>query len=146
ARGPAFRSLLGQVVRELEAMPEAQRLRWLELLSYIHALVYHERAPAEQPEIQSHIAQSVQTDQHRQEVSRMGKTIADMLEEKGRNEGRLTSRRETLLEALRVRFGEPPADIIAAVEACTDVAQLKAWFTLALTARRLADVGIVPRG
>ena len=46
ARGPAFRTLLGQVVQTLEGMPEAERLRWLDLLSYIHALLYHEREDA----------------------------------------------------------------------------------------------------
>jgi hypothetical protein len=36
-----FQDLLEQVVEKLETMPEADRLRWLELLSYIHALVDH---------------------------------------------------------------------------------------------------------
>jgi hypothetical protein len=43
ARAPAFRPLLGQVVQAVEGMPQTERLRWLDLLSYIHALVYHGR-------------------------------------------------------------------------------------------------------
>ena len=43
ARPGEFRALLRRVVRHLETMPPAERLRWLELLSYIQALVYHER-------------------------------------------------------------------------------------------------------
>jgi len=134
--------LLGQVVRALEGMPDAQRLRWLELLSYIHALVYHERAPAERADMQNHIAQSVQTDPHRQEVNRMGRTIAEQL----KDEGRLISRREVLLRLLRAKFGEPPADVAATVEGCTDIAQLDAWSEALLRARRLADVGIKAQG
>ena len=49
-RGP-LPMLLGQVVRALEGMPDAQRLRWLDLLSYVHALVYRERAPAERADM-----------------------------------------------------------------------------------------------
>jgi len=89
---------------------------------------------------------SVKSDPHRQEVNAMRKTIADVLKEEGRTEERLKSRREMLLEAIRVRFGEPPADVRSAVEACTDIAQLDAWFRLALTARRLANVGTSPPG
>jgi hypothetical protein len=44
ARPKAFQDLLRRVIEHLEAMPAAQRLRWLELLSYVHALVYHERS------------------------------------------------------------------------------------------------------
>ena len=142
ARGPAFRTLLGQVVQTLEGMPQAERLRWLEMLSYIHALVYHEREPGEREDLQAHIGKSVKSDPHRQEVNAMRKTIADVLKEEGRTEGFLKARREMLLEAIRVRFEEPPANVRDAIEACTDIAQLDAWFRLALTARRLANVGI----
>ena len=140
ARASAFRSLLGQVVQALETMPEAERLRWLELLSYIHALLYHEREPGERDDLQSHLAKSVKSDPHRQELNAMRKTIADVLKE----EGALINRREMLLEAIRVRVGEPSAEVRGVIEACADVAQLDAWFRLALTARRLKDIGIVP--
>ena len=72
----------------------------------------------------------------------MGQTIAEMFKEKGQ----LTAHRKMLLQAIRIRFGEPAADVIAAVEACADVAQLEAWFNQVLTARRLAEVGIKPQG
>ena len=115
ARGPAFRSLLGQVVQTLEGMPEAERLRWLDLLSYIHALLYHEREDA--PAMQQVIEDSVQTDPHRLEIRNMGKSYAEVLKEEGRNEGLLKSRRETLLRLLRIKFGEPSAEVIAAIQA-----------------------------
>jgi len=91
--------------------------------------------------MQARIAQSVQTDPHRQEVKRMGQTIAEIFVERGR----LQSRRETLLQAIRIRFGDPSTDVMAVVEACPDVAQLDAWFTRVLTARRLSEVGIKPQ-
>jgi len=95
--------------------------------------------------MQARIAQSVQSDEHRQEVSRMGKTIAEMFEEKGRNEERLTSRRDTLLRLIRLKFGDPPADVLATIQACSDPSQLDAWIDGIVTARRLADLGIRSR-
>jgi hypothetical protein len=140
ARGPVFRTLLGQVVQALEGMPDAQRLRWLDLLSYIHALLYHERDDA--AVLQQVIEDSVQTDPHRQEIKNMRKTYAMVLEERGG----LKARRAVLLGLLRAKFGEPPAAVIATVEACADIAQLDAWTTAILTARRLSDVGIPSQG
>jgi hypothetical protein len=75
----------------------------------------------------------------------MRQTIAQMLEERGRNAGERTAQRTLLLEAIRIRFGEPSTDVIATVEACTDVSQLDAWFHRVLTARRVAEAGIKPQ-
>ena len=127
-------------------MPQAERLRWLDLLSYIHALVYHVRETEEREDLQAHIAKSVRTDPHPQEVNAMKKTIADMLKEEDAKEERVKSRRETLLNLLRAKFGEPPAEVIATIDACTDVAQLDAWTKAILTARRLGSVGIPSQG
>ena len=140
ARSPVFRSLLGQVVQALEAMPDAERLRWLDLLSYIHALLYHEREDA--PAMQQVIEDSVQTDPHRQEVNKMRKTYANVL----REEGRLASRRESLLRLIRVRFGDPPTEVVATIDACADIAQLDAWLDAVGTARRLSEVRFQPGG
>jgi hypothetical protein len=130
------------VVRALEGLPQAERLRWLDLLSYIHALVYHGREAKERDDLQAHIAKSVQSDPHRQEVTSMGKTIADMFKE----EGTLKARHEMLLGLLDAKFGQLPAGVIASVEACPDTAQLDAWGKALLKARRLSDVGIPSQG
>jgi Putative transposase, YhgA-like len=47
ARPAEFQALLPRVVQHLETMPGQDRLRWLDLLSFIHAVIYHERRPAE---------------------------------------------------------------------------------------------------
>ena len=49
SRPREFQRLLNRVVQHLETMPQAERRRWLELLSYIMALVYHVREPSEWP-------------------------------------------------------------------------------------------------
>ena len=71
----------------------------------------------------------------------MGKTIAEMLEEQGGNE----ARRGTLLRLIRIRFGEPPTEVIAAIQACADASQLDAWIDGIISARRLVDLGIQSR-
>jgi len=82
-----FQRLLNRVVQHLETMPQAERRRWLELLSYVMALVYHAREPSEWPNLQQAIEASVRTDEHRQEVFEMRRTIADQLKEEGPRSG-----------------------------------------------------------
>jgi len=93
SRPDEFRQLLNRVVQHLETMPRGERQRWLELLSYITAFVYHVREPSEWPSLQETIGTSVQTDVHRQEVFEMRRTIADELEERGG----IKTRQQTLI-------------------------------------------------
>jgi hypothetical protein len=142
ARPAEFQDLLRRVVGHLEAMPAAERLRWLGLLSYVHALVYHERNPAEHGGLQEEIEASVRTDEHRQEVSAMGRTIADELRAQGRKEEAVRARRQVLLDQLRQRFGELPRETVAAVEATASVKQLGTWLRSFATAATLEEIGI----
>ena len=129
---------LDYAVQHLETMPEAERLRWLELLSYIMALVYHARDPSEQPKLQQTIESSVRTDIHRQEIFEMRRTIADELEEKGA----LENRRQVLLRQLRRRFGNVPATVSATIRATDDPEQLDEWLDQVVTVETLDDIGI----
>jgi hypothetical protein len=144
---PEFRALLERVVGSLESMPAQERGRWQELLTYIHALVYHERVGREVRLCQEVIQASVSAGARRQEVQVMGKTMAELLVAKGRREERqkgLQVLRRTLLGQLRTRFGEVPPDTVAAVEGSLEVAQLGAWLDQVLTATSLEDIGITP--
>jgi len=150
ARLPEFRRLLEETVQTLEAMAEGQRLRWLELLSYIHMLVYHERKGTEHRRLQQAIETSVQADPQRQEVQTMERTIAQEIEARGHRKGQrkgrhkeaINARRQTLLRQLHARFGEVPAATLAAVNVSRDIAQLDAWLDRFAVAKTLADVGI----
>ena len=106
SRPREFQRLLNRVIQHLETMPQAERRRWLELLSYIMALVYHVREPSEWPSLQQAIEASVQTDEHRQEVFEMRRTIADELEERGA----IKNRQQTLIRLLKRRFGACPTN------------------------------------
>ncbi len=142
ARPDKFRRLLQVVVARLEAMPESERLRWLELLSYIHMLVYHERSGPERRDLHETIEASVQTDILRREVQNMQRTIAQEMQDEGRRKEAVQARQQTLLRLLRRRFGDVPKAVAAAINRCKDVRQLDTWLDNFATADAFADVGI----
>jgi len=138
AKPNPFRDLLRRVVVALEAMPTDERLRWLELLSYVYAFVYHVRNPSERPSLRETIETSVETDQHRQELFDMGKTIADELKE----EGMIERSQQTLIRQLRRRFGEIPDEMVYTIETTRDMAELDLWLDNVVTVNSLEEVGV----
>jgi hypothetical protein len=142
SRPHEFQQLLHRVVQHLEAMPQAERLRWLELLSYIMALVYHVREPSEWPSLQRMIEDSVQTDEHRQEVFEMRRTIADELKEEGAREGAIRNSQQTLIRLLKRRFGRVPNEVASTIRATHDPDQLAEWLDRFATAETLDEIGI----
>src|SRR5262249_56796137 len=94
AKSEEFRPLVAEVICRLEAIPAAERMRWLELLTYLNALVYNMREPKEREGLGELIERSVGTDELRQEGRAMKRTIADALKDEGRNEGKIEGKIE----------------------------------------------------
>jgi hypothetical protein len=130
-----FEETLREVVRALEGLAEKDRDRWLELISYIDALLYHERDDAEQQPLRQTILDSVRNDRHRQEVYEMGKTGAEHLQ--------ILTQRRLLLRLLRNKFGKLPADVTKRIEATERLDVLDSWFDEASTATKLAQLSLV---
>jgi hypothetical protein len=144
-RRSVFEATLRQVVRALEEqLAEGDRARWLELLSYLAALIYHEREEPEREPMRRLVEDAVQEDRHRREVFDMGKTIAEALKEEGAAREAVRGRQQTLLRQLRLRFKRVPEGTVKRVENTTEVAQLDAWLDAFANARKLADVSIPP--
>jgi Putative transposase, YhgA-like len=135
-----FEQTLRQVVSALEALADADRLRWLELLSYVAALIYNEREVAEREPLLEQVTDSVQNDKYRQEVFDMGKTIAESLREEGEQKGELRTQRRCLVRLLRNRFGKLPAATVRRIEATERLELLERWFDQASSAKSLEDV------
>ncbi len=95
--------------------------RWREFMAFIIALVYHERPMSEVPRLLEDMVSSLRSEDKRQEVEAMQKTMAQALEEKGKLEGK----RETLLQMLCKRFGEVPAAMRTTIETTEDLQQFK---------------------
>jgi hypothetical protein len=146
ARPEEFRDLLRRVVEHLETMPAAERLRWLELLSYLEALIYHDREPSEHEGLRDVVLASVQTDERRREVQAVVRSMADVVREEGRTEGRregaVQALQNVLRRQLRARFGKVPKAVEKAVNAAADTARLNAWLDRVVTATTLEEVGI----
>ena len=145
-----FRDLVGRAVGHLEGMPAAERDRWLLFLSYVQALIYHDRPEAEREGLRQRIVSSVRTDPRRREAEAMTRTIADALRDEGRAEGRAEGRREEgvrvrqqmLVRQLRVRFDRVPRVVEQTIRATQDVARLDAWLEAVVRAATLNEVGI----
>lgn len=142
ARPAEFQVLLDRVVRHLETMPRRERLRWLELLSYIHALVYHARRGVERKGLLEKITVSVETDDHRQEVVAMHQTIAQAVEAEGRKKEAIQRTRRILVRLLRKRFGELPPGLEKTIKRTKEIKKLDAWLERFATAATLEDVAI----
>jgi len=141
-----FQSVLAEVVQQLESLPDEQRLRWLELLSYVHAMIYHTRSMPEQSTLYGVVEDSVQTDPQRQYVSTMAQTMAEFLEARGaakaEAQGELRALQKTLQRLLERRFGDVSDSIRSTIEATVDVAQLEDWLDRFATGESLEELRI----
>jgi len=141
AEPDTFRDRLAEVIREIESLPDAERLRWLELLSYLNALVYHVRDKAERPKLHQIVESSVATDEERRSLMQARITGPD----EAREEGALLHGRSTLLRQLRLRFGELPEELTSRVKTTNKLTVLNRWLDRVVTANKLDDVGILPK-
>ena len=144
-----FRRILQSVIRKLESLPTSDRLRWLDLMSYIHAMIYHERSEVEQAEVHDLIEQSVGTDPQRHEVNKM-RTAADALREQGIEQGIEQGVQQgvqqgmvkTLTRQLQSRFGDDARNAITIVNSTEDVRRLEQWLDRFATCDSLEDLQI----
>jgi hypothetical protein len=154
APAATFEALLREEVAELEAMCPRQKARWLELLSYLWALVYHERSAAESPPLQKTVEASLATQLPKREVNKMVKTYADVLreegekrglkkgEKRGEKKGEILTLRRTLLELLEEKFQEVPVETQTIVNATTDPELLRLWVKRVVSAPTLEAIQI----
>jgi hypothetical protein len=142
SRGEEFQQLLERVVTHLDRMGAEERQRWRDLLSYIGAMIYHERSESEQTKLQEAVERSVHSDVLRQEVVLMGKTMAEVLIERGQTKAAIETRQQTLIRLLRRRFGDVSTGVTDAVASTTDVDQLDNWLDRFATASTLEELGI----
>lgn len=142
SRPREFNRLLQRATDHLETIPAEERMRWLEFLSYILALVYHGREPSERSDLHEIVEASVRTGEHRQEFFEMSKTIADVLKEEGAAEGEIRALRRNLIQLLEARFDGLPTEVIKTINATRDIAQLEQWLKRCITAASLEEMGI----
>jgi hypothetical protein len=143
----SFAQRLDQTVTKLEELSGAERLRRLELLHYVEALVYHSRGMGEHGALRQRIDAALRHDEDRLEVEMARRTLADVHRDEGRDqgwrEGTLAANKRTLVDLLRLRFETLPAETEQVIEATQDPDRLAEWLRGVVTARDLDSIGIV---
>jgi hypothetical protein len=142
AKQEVFARRLAQTVTKLQELRGQERLRRLELLSYVEGLVYHVRKPGEVAALRQRIDTVLQDDETRLEVDMARKLMPDIHRDEGRVEGALAANKRTLLELLQLRFGVVPAALEQQIQTSQDAEQLTQWLRNFATARHLDDVGL----
>ena len=140
ARRGVFAQRLGQTVSKLSELTGAERLRRLELLSYVEALVYHAREQNEHAALRERIDAVLRDDEARLEVDMVRRSMADV----HREEITLADRKRTLLELLRLRWGPLPTETMQVIETTQNADQLAEWLRRFATASGLETIGIIP--
>jgi hypothetical protein len=138
-----FAERLGQTVTKLQELKGEQRLRRLELLSYVEALVYHSRQTGEHEVLRQRIDAAPRDDEDRLEVDMARKTLADVHREEGRLQGEIAEDKRMLLEQLRLRWSPLPVGIELDIEATQDIKRLRDWLRRVATGTDLYSIGIV---
>jgi hypothetical protein len=92
------------------------------------------------------VDRTVQTDPHRKEYTKMGRTIAEMYidqgKQQGKQQGELAALQATLMRQLRRRFKKVPRKVETRIAATTSIEELGTWLDNFANAETFADVGI----
>jgi len=111
AKSEALISELKQAVEKIDKLTVEQRIQWLRAIHYILLLIYHRREPEEHEQLTEIVLKSVQNRRRQEEVSQMGRTIAQAFieegEQRGREKGQIETTQSNTLDALNARFTLP---------------------------------------
>ena len=132
-----FQQTVAEATRELGKIARREHERWLDLMSYLMAIVYHYREAAEQPQLFELLHQTAQREL-RKEVKAMQQSLAQVHAE----EAQLGALRATLLLQLEEKFGAISEALLRHVATEDDPVQLMKWLQKIIKAKRLKDVGI----
>ena len=78
-----IRAVVREATEQLEAMPGDQKNRWLDLVSFMEALIYHYRAEDEIPIIQQEIDDVIDNQESLKDIEAMKNSYAQTLERRG---------------------------------------------------------------
>jgi len=111
-------------------------------MHYILLLIYNRREPEEHTQLTDIIVDAVQDRERREEVSKMGRTIAQELIEEGVEKGIIQTKREYLIELMQFRFQSISPEMNDKIRSIKDVDRLTELFRRALSANSIDDLNI----
>ena len=106
------------------------------------AFLYERREEPEQDEFLNIIKNSIDDNSQRKEAEEMGKTMAQVLEERGKAEGKIETKQEDIIKLLRIRFEYIPETLANDIRSINQIDQLDAIFERAVIAKTIDDVEI----
>jgi len=99
---------LKQAVKNIDELTVDERIQWQMAIHYILLLIYHRREPFERAQLTEIVTKSVQNRKREEEVSNMGRTIAQALieegEQRGIERGQVKNAQSSTLDVLTTRF------------------------------------------
>jgi hypothetical protein len=137
-------------IDHLRLMPPTERANWSKLIYFMMAFIYERREESEHDEFLSIIKSSIEDNTQRQEVEEMGKTMAQVLEERGEargiekgiEKGTIITKREAVIRLLRLRFESVPDALIRNIKSINEVSRLDEIFDRAVIAKTIKDLEI----
>ena len=133
-------------IQQLEKLPETESNQWIRAMHYILLLIYNRREPEEHIKLTDIVANAVQDRKRREEVSKMGRTIAQALIEEGMEigveRGIIQTKQEDLIELMQFRFQSIRPEVNEKIRRIQDADRLTALFRRALSANSIDEIGI----
>ena len=143
-------SELELAIQRLDKLPDSESNQWIRAMHYILLLIYNRREPGEHTKLTDIVANVVQDRQRREEVSKMGRTIAQALIEEGKEigmgigveRGIIQTKQEDLIELIRFRFQGIRPEINDKIRSIQNADQLTALFRRALSVNSINELDI----
>jgi hypothetical protein len=148
ANTDAVRDSIQTVINHLQLMPPEERANWSKLIYFMMAFIYERREEPEHKEFLSIIKSGIKDKTQREEVDRMGKTMSQVLRERGeaigeaRGEarGKITTKQEDIIKLIRIRFEYVPENFIKNIKSTTQIEQLDTIFERVAIAKTIKDL------
>ena len=143
-----FSEALHKAIEHLEKMPLDERINWEKLIIFLLAFIYHRREPEEVRELINILETNVVEKSRREEVKKMGESMAQLLIEEGKEIGReigkeigsVTAKHDYLIRLLKFRFRSLPQEIIEKIESIEKIDQLDAIFECILNVDTIEEL------
>lgn len=136
----SFRETFAAVLQRLEALSEAQPVRWHDLLWFVLSWGLRRRPGQERERLMDAARDSQSAVAHRQEVQSMSETIGQTWEQELLIRGQVREARNMLQRLLEKRFGPLPEPVTRQIEAVDELERLHGAFDRALQITSLTDL------
>ncbi|MBM3238686.1 hypothetical protein FJZ31_20525 [Candidatus Poribacteria bacterium] len=137
---------LNLAIENLEKLPDSESRQWIRAMHYILLLIYNRCEPEEHAKLTDIVTNAVQDRKRREEVSKMGRTIAQALIEEGMEigveKGIVQTKQEVLIDLIQFRFQSIRPEINDKIRSIRNVDNLTALFRRALGANSIEELGI----